>query len=60
MIIHPEEKLVTGRDYAVTVYSNILKKLFPEVPLIIGGIEASLRRLYAFTITGVTAIIRRY
>jgi uncharacterized radical SAM protein YgiQ len=32
-------------DYAVTVYSNILKKLYPDVPLIIGGIEASLRRL---------------
>ncbi len=31
-------------DYAVTVYSTILKKLFPDVPLIIGGIEASLRR----------------
>ena len=32
-------------DYAVTVYSQVLKKLFPEVPVIIGGIEASLRRL---------------
>ena len=32
-------------DYAVTVYTQILKKLFPEVPVIIGGIEASLRRL---------------
>ncbi len=31
-------------DYSVTVYSNILKKLYPEKPLIIGGIEASLRR----------------
>jgi uncharacterized radical SAM protein YgiQ len=31
-------------DYATTVYSNILKKLFPETPIIIGGIEASLRR----------------
>jgi uncharacterized radical SAM protein YgiQ len=31
-------------DYAVIVYSGILKKLFPEVPLVIGGIEASLRR----------------
>ncbi len=31
-------------DYAVTVYSNILKKLFPDVPIVIGGIEASLRR----------------
>jgi len=32
-------------DRAVTVYSNILKKLFPDVPVVIGGIEASLRRL---------------
>lgn len=32
-------------DYPTIVYSNILKELFPEVPVIIGGIEASLRRL---------------
>jgi uncharacterized radical SAM protein YgiQ len=32
-------------DYACTVYSNILKEIFPETPIIIGGIEASLRRL---------------
>lgn len=32
-------------DYAVTVYTSILKKLFPETPVILGGIEASLRRL---------------
>ncbi len=32
-------------DYAVTVYSRILKGLFPHVPVVIGGIEASLRRL---------------
>ncbi|MEF9987005.1 MAG: YgiQ family radical SAM protein [Bacteroidales bacterium] len=31
-------------DYAVTVYSNILKELYPNVPIVIGGIEASLRR----------------
>ncbi len=31
-------------DYAVVTYSKIIKSLFPEVPLIIGGIEASLRR----------------
>lgn len=31
-------------DYAVTVYSNILKDLYPDVPVVIGGIEASLRR----------------
>lgn len=32
-------------DYATTVYSNILKELYPETPVIIGGVEASLRRL---------------
>ena len=32
-------------DYATVVYSRILKKLYPEVPVIIGGIEASMRRL---------------
>lgn len=32
-------------DYATIVYTRILKKLFPDVPVIIGGIEASLRRL---------------
>lgn len=32
-------------DYATVVYSNILKKIYPDVPVIIGGIEASMRRL---------------
>ena len=32
-------------DYATIVYSNILKDLFPDVPVMIGGIEASLRRV---------------
>ena len=32
-------------DYATIVYSQILKKLYPDVPLVIGGIEASLRRV---------------
>ncbi len=31
-------------DRAVIVYSNIVKKLYPDVPVIIGGLEASLRR----------------
>lgn len=31
-------------DRAVTVYSKILKEIYPETPVIIGGIEASLRR----------------
>jgi uncharacterized radical SAM protein YgiQ len=32
-------------DYASIVYSNILKRLFPDVPVLLGGVEASLRRL---------------
>ncbi|MBI2512702.1 MAG: YgiQ family radical SAM protein [Opitutae bacterium] len=32
-------------DYASTVYSKILKQLFPETPVLLGGIEASLRRV---------------
>lgn len=32
-------------DYATTVYTRILKELYPEVPVMIGGIEASLRRV---------------
>jgi len=32
-------------DYATTVYTKILKELFPETPVVIGGIEASLRRV---------------
>lgn len=32
-------------DYATVVYSKILKDLYPDVPILIGGIEASLRRV---------------
>src|SRR5438477_3894927 len=32
-------------DYATAVYARRLKKLFPDVPVVIGGVEASLRRL---------------
>lgn len=32
-------------DRATIVYSQVLKRLFPDVPVLIGGIEASLRRL---------------
>jgi uncharacterized radical SAM protein YgiQ len=32
-------------DYAATLYSQILKRLYPHVPVVLGGIEASLRRL---------------
>ncbi len=32
-------------DYATQTYAQILKQLFPDTPLMIGGIEASLRRV---------------
>lgn len=32
-------------DYPTIVYSEILRRLYPDVPIIAGGIEASLRRL---------------
>jgi len=32
-------------DRAVTVYTRVLKQLFPTTPVMVGGIEASLRRL---------------
>ncbi|WP_242037299.1 YgiQ family radical SAM protein [Tenacibaculum finnmarkense] len=32
-------------DYATSVYSKILKEKFPDTPVLIGGIEASLRRV---------------
>ncbi len=40
----PEGKAGQRPDYAVTVYTKILKKLYPATPVIIGGVEASLRR----------------
>lgn len=41
----PDGKFGYRPDYAVTVYTNILKELYPDVPVVIGGVEASLRRL---------------
>ncbi|TCO09120.1 YgiQ family radical SAM protein [Natronoflexus pectinivorans] len=35
-------------DYPSQVYTSILKDLYPDVPVILGGIEASLRRLTHF------------
>ncbi|MBQ8064186.1 MAG: YgiQ family radical SAM protein [Prevotella sp.] len=32
-------------EYPTVVYSKILRQLFPDTPVVIGGIEASLRRL---------------
>ncbi|MDD5714693.1 MAG: YgiQ family radical SAM protein, partial [Bacteroidales bacterium] len=41
----PEGRAGMRPDYAVTVYTRILKQLYPDIPVIIGGIEASLRLL---------------
>ncbi|MDA8792200.1 YgiQ family radical SAM protein [Bacteriovoracaceae bacterium] len=35
-------------DYATTTYTKILKELYPDTPVVIGGIEASLRRVTHF------------
>jgi uncharacterized radical SAM protein YgiQ len=40
----PEGKAGFRPDYTTITYCNILKKLYPDVPVVIGGIEASLRR----------------
>lgn len=41
----PDGKYGMRPDYPTIVYSQILKQLFPDIPIIAGGIEASMRRL---------------
>jgi uncharacterized radical SAM protein YgiQ len=41
----PDGRAAARPDRAVTVYSRILKQLYPDIPVVAGGIEASLRRL---------------
>ena len=41
----PDGRAHMRPDYATITYCNILKKLYPDVPIVIGGIEASLRRV---------------
>ena len=41
----PNGKAGMRPDYPTIVYTDALKKLFPDVPVIVGGIEASMRRL---------------
>ena len=41
----PEGRAGQRPDRAVTVYTRILKRLWPDIPVVIGGVEASLRRL---------------
>ncbi len=40
----PDGRAGMRPDRATTVYARIVKELYPDVPLVIGGIEASLRR----------------
>jgi len=41
----PDGRIDRRPEYPTIVYSALLKKFFPDVPVIIGGIEASMRRL---------------
>lgn len=41
----PDGRTGMRPDYCTDVYCKILKELFPDVPVVIGGIEASMRRL---------------
>lgn len=41
----PDGRYGMRPDYPTIVYSRILKELFPDVPVVVGGIEASLRRV---------------
>lgn len=41
----PDSRPGMRPDYPTIVYTRILKELYPDVPVVLGGIEASLRRL---------------
>ena len=41
----PDGRAGMRPDYPTIVYSQILRRLFPDTPIVAGGIEASLRRL---------------
>jgi len=41
----PDGRAGLRPDYCTDVYTHILKQLYPDVPVVIGGIEASMRRL---------------
>jgi len=40
----PDNKSGFRPDYPTIVYTKILKEIFPDTPVIIGGVEASMRR----------------
>lgn len=41
----PDQRPGMRPDYPTIVYTKILKEFFPDVPVVVGGIEASLRRV---------------
>ena len=41
----PDKRAGMRPDYPSVVYAKILKQLYPDTPVVLGGIEASLRRL---------------
>ena len=41
----PDQRPGMRPDYPTIVYTKILKELYPDVPVVLGSIEASLRRL---------------
>ena len=41
----PDKRAGMRPDYPSIVYAKILKQLYPDIPIVLGGIEASLRRL---------------
>lgn len=41
----PDRRAGMRPDYPSVVYTEILRKLYPNTPIVLGGIEASLRRL---------------
>ena len=41
----PEGKAGMRPDYCTITYCNILRQLYPDIPIVIGGVEASMRRL---------------
>ena len=41
----PDHRAGMRPDYPSIVYTKILKEIYPDVPVVLGGIEASLRRV---------------
>ena len=54
----PDGRAGQRPDYAVTVYTKILKQIYPDIPVLIGGIEASLRRVTHYDIGRILSNLR--